>query len=909
MPQPISYPVPRGEGSLDPSLNLSVDIRTPGQALQPANARVRTGAENLANLIPQLTQTIGAYKQAFDQNKRESEHQAFEDAKQASQQLLLNPQSDNPEWLTNQALVKYQNSATQGERDIWFSVLHEAKNESQVIQREQQHDTKLLHQQNLAAANLTAQQMVDVFVEQIAADPSLQDNLTQDGTGIHKRVFDFSYDQARKADPRRFSIAENDPDRVIKTDANNDLLRELYSQTQPIAKFLQDKYLKNRDDFNVLHGANNAQGLFNLYAAGKISLPDVKLHIQAMGAGEFASLSPATQEDLLGKGIKATVGDLAALPEGVAMQTAIAKIEELKNDSDFSVHKNDLSEVAARIFPNAVARRTTAVIANMENYFGRGLMIGGVALQPDVQKVRELMLNRGYSAVRSMLYQEAGILNIENLNETQGVIKATIDSEIKQSMGAMKQRSEHEERVMEAHTNLQSNRPFDGNLAWEGSIFTKMIATGDVDPLGRDFQRLSALYRAQYGQQIPYDPNKGPITPTAENAQVFQTAGLLMAEDVNANAYTKPSTDMLDMVRDGVRSNNVAIFGGAVTFYSSLSPELRGEFDARLSGDEKDTLQDAMFRNVKSLYGQALADTMNSVQAITPEQRQAARQEASKQIQMENDPLNRAKSEQYTLSNSVAKWFKQNNVQIPTSGRKAYDAIEQMVGNDPVFFETIANEIYTLKNTDPIMGGNIDRATSRVMANLYERGYRVIDISPNGDEQQLRFWPDPRRHWGVGDPKMTNIQDSMRQYVSQGFATPEDTQAFAKDIGLKDVKEGATLADMVIARIHQTDPSAYIPPKETWQYVPMYNPSNPVSVYWMERAAKNTLFPNGEVAEYGGGGIPMSIIIPGQTPNSPAFIFKPITNSGVPVIRYSAFNVTAAAKKSPTWAATVHLLD
>lgn len=283
MPAPTNRDVPRGEGSADPTIAVSETFTPAAITVRPLTTQIEQLREALGAAAGSLAsglQTTAAIKNRMEQRKdrvvAEQEEEVREInraktlevevatertvrlAKSAIQDMLLDPRSENPEWLLQQSTVRFQNSTVPQERDQWFSLIQESLQRREVIRRDVARDRA----EDLGYAALTADNVVSAAAAELAADPQLEAELIGDGKDIPSRVENWVLSAVRDADPDIFDIPDDAPDRAERVKNRDTLIAKIINASMPVTNRLVGKYLKQVNGEDELIASRKLDGMF-----------------------------------------------------------------------------------------------------------------------------------------------------------------------------------------------------------------------------------------------------------------------------------------------------------------------------------------------------------------------------------------------------------------------------------------------------------------------------------------------------------------------------------------------------------------------------------------------------------------------------------------------------------------------
>lgn len=283
MPRETLRDIPSGPGSADPVFTQQVSVQPVKPSFRPirdqleklrnglfaAGTALATGLSALANqraalerkkdeVVRQQEQEIAEVQAAKNAEVKLQTQRRLDKQAAAAQDLVLDPRSENPEWLLQQASVRFDNSQTIEEREIWFNVIGRAQRGLRVRERDEKRE--LLEDINTAA--MTSFQVVQQMGIELQNDPALQAELIGDGKNITQRVENWILSAVQDASPDLFDIREGDTNFEERVKQRDRLMAQLVKSSNPISNRLMKQYVREVNNQNEVTAGQKIDAAF-----------------------------------------------------------------------------------------------------------------------------------------------------------------------------------------------------------------------------------------------------------------------------------------------------------------------------------------------------------------------------------------------------------------------------------------------------------------------------------------------------------------------------------------------------------------------------------------------------------------------------------------------------------------------
>lgn len=466
-------------------------------------------------------------------NEREKAYRASMAARQkgveqAQFDILRDPRSVNNEWVMNEAVSRQGNAGYPEEKSAWNDFIiryqtnsrqdaaHEAERTSRVANADIINDRRI--------AGKTAKNAIDTLWNGVQLDDAKKQQLIGDGRNIGDRVNQHVMEEAMKAAPELFNLKKNDPFYATKLDQQTILLDELESRASAtIVQPLTKQFIANSQKSAEETGAHRIDVASQSFAEGDLTATQYHDVVGDVLRTQFAHVDPLQRDQVREKLYRQQFNRLAGLLDQPDPGKALERMESLISIADLDPNERQVirEQIIGDKFPKAIEKRLKETIqSKMGEMSGITRVNEGAQIVPrDPKSVQVDMLENGtYREIAGTMLDSLGISDDPaKLTPLQanllGVITSTVGSEEEKAMAIQK-------KAM-ADVNL-ANKFFgqahltseESSMQWKNGAMVRML-TGNLSADDPVFQSMASDYKAQTGQDFPWDGTK-PVEITPE---------------------------------------------------------------------------------------------------------------------------------------------------------------------------------------------------------------------------------------------------------------------------------------------------------------------------------------------------------------------------------------------------------
>lgn len=348
MPHNPQKQLPRGQGTTDPEFTSQVAVQqagpaavvqeTPFERLERSLLNIGTGIAGAAgslaaqqrSLARMKDQAVARHEQMIQSVRQgtATRHASLQQrrlltVRNAQNELLLQAERHNPEWLFRQARTGFNNSASAEEQAMWSQLLLGSRQLADQFRvsgaQEQENDIV----QQYAMAGQTATIAVAEMVSNLQSNPDLQRELMGDGVGIHQRVQNWIISAASEAAPEIFKIDRNDPSRELKEEQRDQLIAELVEKSLGVGDAIVRQHTQRSESTSFQTGTDLIAAQLLSYWEGKIGVQALGKSIEDTGTLHFNHLPEVEQQ----RKLKIFIADSIAMATSGAFGTDVGEIE------------------------------------------------------------------------------------------------------------------------------------------------------------------------------------------------------------------------------------------------------------------------------------------------------------------------------------------------------------------------------------------------------------------------------------------------------------------------------------------------------------------------------------------------------------------------------------------------------
>lgn len=520
---------------------------------QQRSAQRKAEVESLAAKVRQQradqdNERERAYRSAMVERQKAVEQSQYE--------ILRDPRSTSNEWVMNEAVSRQGNTGYPEEKTAWNDFIvryqtnsrndasHEAEKASRVANADIINDRRI--------AGKTAKNAIDSLWNGLQLDASKQQDLIGNGQGISDRVNVHVLDAAMKAAPQLFNLDKKDPYYTTKLDQQTTLLDELESRANAtIVAPLTKQFIVNSNKAAEETGAHRIDVASQSFAEGDLSATQYHDVVGDVLRTQFAHVDPLQRDQVRGKLYRQQFTRLAGLLDQPDPGKALERMESLLSIADLDPEEKQIirEQVIGDKFPKAIEKRLKETIeTKMGEMSGITRINDGAEIVPrDPKSVQVDMLENGtYRDIAGTMLDSLGIKgDPSKLTALQSNLLGVITS----TVGAAEEKARTVQKTAMASVNL-ANKFFgqahltaeESSAQWKNGAMMRML-NGNLSADDPVFQSMSSDYKAQTGQDFPWDGTK-PIDITPDTKPLINDVARQEGQAWGRNSLAPVPSDL-----------------------------------------------------------------------------------------------------------------------------------------------------------------------------------------------------------------------------------------------------------------------------------------------------------------------------------------------------------------------------
>jgi len=717
-------------------------------------------------------QTAAVYQQAVGNIQQAQRVRRVKDAQVKNMNMLLQPGSDNPEWLHRHATAEYQNAATPEEKSIWFGTIQRAN-----AMREQQGLTQAQHEtqmrkRNYDLAQQTARIELSRVADRIENDPRLRQQLIANGENIHERLIEFVIGQVAEAVPELANIRRSDPQYKLKTQMRDDLILGLTEQSRGMASRLVGEHRQLGDESALMTYERNTSAAIDSMLHGnldsKLAVNDFLSTIEEQMLWNGGALRPSQRQAVVKNLIDETMKRLGRLDNDLSLERAF----ELKDELLTALQdKPELRQGAKDVFDGQLGQSLDRRI-NRDVQNNTALYRQGNPLANSLDIAKAMLQDDVLGTLHQSLRDEAGVpFDKSDLTDREAAIASAIDQKIEGYLAGFTQMVNASVAKMteqqKANLAKREGRRYNPTDAYRGSALVQ-ATEGELSPDDPETRLLEADWQAYSDQPMPWSIEDGPLDwENPDHAPMFEFLAVREASLLNNNADSDMSPEQVTDLSNWIKSNNTAQVSYATKFINEATPTTLSHVRSKADPNDWIRLQRAamMARNgvnpamISAQIQQLSDDVLQEAGQRTETQRRedsALTTEQQATLARRGAPVAAAVADALIANNlevgETSGWFRNKQVGLRSSDGQKRQALIELFGNAP----GLMSDIYTLTQAIHMATGKpLAEAASEVINGLvHDGGYRPIKMNLGEGVEGLRFMP-------TGQRKVRNAQGEL----------------------------------------------------------------------------------------------------------------------------------------------------